>query len=527
MNGERNTPVGTPVVVAPGKIVLVGEYAIVEDCPAVVAAIARYAKAQFVPRRVEVSKLVAEVVRRAQVELGGLVTALPVGSVQVDDEAFRCDGPLVGLGSTAATSVAIVGALLEALGLPVGNRRSMVVAIATSGRRALGGRAGSGADLLAATYGGLVQISRTRGAAPRAFPIEPPSALHLVLFSAPPSITPQRMAEGVQSYAQLDPIGFEGRTGALRGLAKRFIDEVNAGRSTGAIAAAGKYGDELAALGVAAEVPITNSAFDSVARLARALGGIAKPTGAGNGSLGVAMFATREAAHLFRKASPPFVSILEGELDRLGVRCQAPAGQSDEEPPYMTELPTPLPEVLAEEDVAAEKAGTVTCEVDEADTAPTVVPSSPPPPPADTGRHLRRRVASAVTVAGAIALAGVLAVPKRIPARLHASTPTSRAADPMSSASSMPVLPPIAMPPLARPAPAPSPPSETSPGFDEAAEAPTRQSTPAPSKPRKALTARPTTAAPRKTAQALHPAGPPSPGALRPSRAGRLSPADF
>ena len=39
MGSERNTLVGTPVVIAPGKLFLIGEYAVLEDGPAVLAAV--------------------------------------------------------------------------------------------------------------------------------------------------------------------------------------------------------------------------------------------------------------------------------------------------------------------------------------------------------------------------------------------------------------------------------------------------------------------------------------------------------
>lgn len=45
----RTTLVGTPVVVAPGKIFLVGEYAVLDGGVAVLAAVSRYAVAQYVP----------------------------------------------------------------------------------------------------------------------------------------------------------------------------------------------------------------------------------------------------------------------------------------------------------------------------------------------------------------------------------------------------------------------------------------------------------------------------------------------
>ncbi|HZM10735.1 MAG TPA: hypothetical protein VFC15_11040, partial [Candidatus Limnocylindrales bacterium] len=69
MAGEHNTPIGTPILMAPGKIFLVGEYAVLDEGSAVLAAIGRYARAQFIPRAQSMRPLVAAVVERAKEHL--------------------------------------------------------------------------------------------------------------------------------------------------------------------------------------------------------------------------------------------------------------------------------------------------------------------------------------------------------------------------------------------------------------------------------------------------------------------------
>jgi phosphomevalonate kinase len=75
-----------------------------------------------------------------------------------------------------------------------------------------------------------------------------------------------------------------------------------AGNATAAVAAAGRYGRLLDQLGVAAQAPIVTDVFKRAADLAKELGGAAKPSGAGGGDIGVAMFATPETARLFARA---------------------------------------------------------------------------------------------------------------------------------------------------------------------------------------------------------------------------------
>jgi mevalonate kinase len=319
MSHERSTPFGTPVVIAPGRIPLLGEH-VGGDGLAVVAAITRYAKAQFITRPGQVStSLVSQVVERTGARLGEVSAALPTGSVVVDDQDFSHRGQSLELGCTAATAVASVGALLETLGLPIDAQRELILSVADAGRS--GGEAGSGAGSLAATHGGLVQIVRASGAPPSTLALPVPKSLCLVVFAAGPPTPFHEVVAGVRRYAAADAASFGDREGVLRHLGQRFVDEVAAGRATGAVWAAAKYADELADLCLAAQIPFLSGPFAIATQIARELGGMAKPTGVGGGGIGIALFATCEAAELFRKAVPPTVTILAGDFDRLGVRC--------------------------------------------------------------------------------------------------------------------------------------------------------------------------------------------------------------
>src|SRR5450432_4059309 len=103
---ERNTLRGSPVVVAPGKIFLIGEYAVIDGAPAVVAAVSRVAVGQFVPAFEPESPFVAEAVQAALSGIGDHAAALPPGSVMIDSRAFSLNGKKLGLGSSAAVTTA-------------------------------------------------------------------------------------------------------------------------------------------------------------------------------------------------------------------------------------------------------------------------------------------------------------------------------------------------------------------------------------------------------------------------------------
>jgi phosphomevalonate kinase len=330
MSGERNTLVGTPVVVAPGKIFLVGEYAVLEEGPAVLAAVTRHAVSQYVPGMDPMSKVVAEAVKRAKAELGEASSALPPGSALVNTDDFHQGDQKIGLGSSAATAVAAVGAVFEAAGAPVEKNRPQIFAIAHAAHRAAQDDQGSGADVAAAVHGGLIRVERREIGAPMVEPLPPPTGLNLVVFWTGQAVSTMKMIEGVQKFAQRDPGAYRQMIENLREIADRFVEELRAGSATGAVAAAGRYGRRLAVLGAAASVPIVTDAFAKASELAKELGGIAKPSGAGGGDIGVAMFATPEAARLFARALPKPMAPLDVDLDRVGVKRRTPDDEREE-----------------------------------------------------------------------------------------------------------------------------------------------------------------------------------------------------
>jgi len=478
------------------------------------------------------SKLVAEMVRRTQIELGEMFAALPDGSVLVDNEDFRDKAKLLGLGSSAATAVATVGALLETLGLPIKSRKSMIFAIADAGRRTVQGEVGSGADALAATYGGLVQISRTRSGEFHVLPLAPPSGLRLVLFSAGPALPPQQIVEGIKSYAQLYAIDFEKRNCALRNHAQRFVDEIVAGRATGALAAAGRYADEMGELCGAAHVPIVTKSFFLAGELAHELGGVAKPTGAGNGEIGVAMFATPEAADLFRKAAPPCLTILTGDMDRWGVRCQEPSAQLEETQVWIESFPTPLPEPIPTEILPSGEYAMIQEAIENTDTTPTTISSTAPVVTLGPRKVLRRRALSVLSMAAMLVLLAWFALPGPVRARFHTNLPRLGGERPTSTETISPSPPGPHGPPtqtLPEPKPikpSPPPPPTASPEPEPSQETPQAIAQSSGMKrPRKIESPRPASSSRRTGALMPEPLmgmiGKPAP------RAGRLSTDDF
>jgi phosphomevalonate kinase len=311
---------GEPMVTAPGKLVLLGEYAVLDGFPAIVAAVNRRASGQFVPGRAPESALVDIAVRHAGEALGPNRSALPSGSVLVDTAAFSLNGTKMGIGSSAATAAVTVGAVLEMAGLSVTNSTDLIFDVALAAHRAAQGGLGSGADVAAAVYGGMLHYTRPARGAAAIRRLPPLAGVEMVVFATrTPSSTVdclQAVAAfakaNTQTHRQLLPPIAEAVTRFEAGLFSRDAAEI--------IASIGAAHLGMEALGQAAGVPIVTPVLAHAALLAAEVGGAAKPSGAGGGDVGVAFLPDREAADEFRaRARDVGLGILDLFVDPTGI----------------------------------------------------------------------------------------------------------------------------------------------------------------------------------------------------------------
>ena len=146
------------LVSAPGKAFVCGEYAVTQGAPAIVAAVDRRVEAGWDgtgdghPRGPE-----AEAAFSAAQEVFGAVDRSPA----LERGALFADGTKLGLGSSAAGAVAIVGAVAARHGndLRDASVRRRVFECALRGHAQIAPN-GSGADVAAAAYGGFVSVDR-------------------------------------------------------------------------------------------------------------------------------------------------------------------------------------------------------------------------------------------------------------------------------------------------------------------------------------------------------------------------------
>ncbi|MFL5303861.1 MAG: mevalonate kinase [Polyangia bacterium] len=283
---------------APGKLFLIGEYGVLHGGTAVVAAVDRRATARFVPGGQPSTPLIAAAVQTVAARAARDGRTLPDGAPAVDSAALSQDGQKLGLGSSAAAVVAAVGALWDALGQPLDAATLLPLAVGAH-RAAQGGR-GSGGDVAASLFGGVIAYARAGEGDPTIRSLSAALPAELVVFRAGDPAATVHFLNAVERLALRDPAEHASRVQPITLAATRFVEAHEAGAGGAMIDAVAAAHEALQALGHAADVPIVTSALETAAALARGCGGAAKGSGAGGGDVGIGFFPDPEAAEAFR-----------------------------------------------------------------------------------------------------------------------------------------------------------------------------------------------------------------------------------
>jgi phosphomevalonate kinase len=342
---------------APGKLVLFGEYAVLFGAPAVVAAVDRRAVVTLAPGdRWEVSapglaqraakfdvgaggevrwddehggrdtfsmveKLLGTIAKRGLVA----VEALPTAMLRLDSRAFFDHGEnrssKLGLGSSAALTVALVSALEMWSGsgrsASAQQRLRQLVEI----HRDIQGGAGSGIDVAASLLGGVLRFQLADdGSVAEADPINLPERLQMVFLWTGRAVSTGDFLGRLREFrearrGEIDPVLDE-----LSAVSSAGVEAIAAGSTDAFLEQVDFFWNALEKLGAAIGMPILSEEHRTLRKMAEGCGLHYKPSGAGGGDFGVGF--TTDAASalsLADRASARGFRLFELRVDTKGL----------------------------------------------------------------------------------------------------------------------------------------------------------------------------------------------------------------
>ena len=290
-------------IFAPGKVMLFGEYAVLHGQRAMVAAVDRGVRCTIHPSDTLVidggrhgrATRTSDGWRGATLPFAQtLVDALPeppIAAYHLNSDALSVNGTKLGLGSSAASTVALARALM-----PSADPRE-IYTHAQAAHRAVQGT-GSGADIAASAWGGVIDYRLIDGRG-EAEPL-PVARTHLMMVWAGQPASTTALVGRVKAWASGAPAAHAVIMARIGAAAEQGIrawtngtDLRPAARATTAC---------LVELGQQSGAPIVTACHRELADLVEDSGVVVKPTGAGGGDLAwlVGPDADSEAAALER-----------------------------------------------------------------------------------------------------------------------------------------------------------------------------------------------------------------------------------
>lgn len=302
---------GAPIASAPGKLHLTGEYAVLHGATAVLIAVDRrvIARATDADRGAALSPFLVAVADELA-RVAGPRAAAAARRIAVDSGALYDRGTKLGLGSSAATTVAATAcALAHDDPAPTRDAIHAIARAAHAEAQGARGARGSGADIATSTYGGAIAF--TSGAVR---PLHLPAELALIPFWTGAAADTAPLVAAIEA-ARAQDRGVDRALAAIAAASQALVAACDAGDTAGAIAALDAGADAVAALATVAGAALIPDPVVRARQALAALGGVAKTCGAAGGDVAIAAIdrarVTEARAALVEAGCPPLPLALD------------------------------------------------------------------------------------------------------------------------------------------------------------------------------------------------------------------------
>jgi len=298
---------------APGKLVAVGEYAVLEGAPAVVLAVDRQVEARIAASPDGTCSLAMHPGKPSETRFP---PGSPSGSTLVDLVVAGTDPPLewratldssalylgdtkLGLGSSAAVLCAWAGAYTAFARAQGRQVAEPTLAALIELHRAFQGGRGSGLDVAASFRGGAVSFRLDPRGMPQVGSVQVPNGVGFAgIFTGRSASTPEFLAH-YRAWQRARPAEATAMLGRLRGLAEAGVAALTAHDAPAWLEAFSGYGRGLQELGGAIGAEIVTAEHRWIGEEAGRFGVAYKVSGAGGGDLGLACAADAAALAAF------------------------------------------------------------------------------------------------------------------------------------------------------------------------------------------------------------------------------------
>ncbi len=311
-------------VQAPGKLILLGEYAVLEKAPALVAAINKQCKVRIEPNSdyflfsapnldiynvsfvltengdarfkeeypPEIHQMLSFVfsIMKYVTEHSG--RTIPNATICVDTGDFyhAASGKKFGLGSSAALTVGLMVALNEHLGYYEWMKSLYYESLLA--HRIAQGKLGSGVDVAATTNGGVIRYEMPHSAIGKAETIRPcswPSDLYMVPIWTGISASTRAFVKKVDKFQADSPKDYRYILDAMIELSEQGAHYFEEGATQPFLEVVQAFMSQECLLGRQSGAPIISPVHEQLTELVKQTGGVYKPSGAGGGDIGVAL----------------------------------------------------------------------------------------------------------------------------------------------------------------------------------------------------------------------------------------------
>ncbi|HEX7667566.1 MAG TPA: hypothetical protein VF407_23700 [Polyangiaceae bacterium] len=311
--------IGPRSVVAPGKLLVTGAYAVLEGAPAVVIAVDRHARAEIGKKPERVSAEVAE--------------ALGDKAMFCDSSALYEGEKKLGLGSSAAVLVASLGADWIARGNALDDDGRSRIFFRARDVHARVQNGGSGFDLAASTYGGCIRYT-LHGGKPWMTSLELPFTLEWHAYFSGESARTSDLRAQVDAFKAKDRAAYDAVIKKLGDASELSANSFLEGSGRAIVDSARLFAEALEQLAEEADAPIVPLAFRRLSTVATAQNAVFYPSGAGGGDIGLYLGTTPPTDEFEQRAAQLGMKKLDLKLDTQGVRRQiaalAPSGAPSE-----------------------------------------------------------------------------------------------------------------------------------------------------------------------------------------------------